>query len=89
MGTTIDIETQGGHQYVVRLRDDDETCETWFNVTPEVLDQVRDGDEEEERVVRRTTEFLVARQGVADFPEIVELEDVISTYGDFIEFMTR
>ena len=26
---------------------------------------------------------------MADFPEIVELEDVISTYDDFIEVMTR
>jgi hypothetical protein len=89
MGTTIDIERQSGHQYVVRLHDGEESCETWFNITPAVLDQVRVGDEEEERVVRRTAEFLVARQGVADFPDIVELEDVISAYGDFIEFMTR
>jgi hypothetical protein len=90
MTTSIDIEieTQGEHQYVVRLRDDEETCETWFNITPAVLDQVRVDGEDEERVVRRTAEFLVARQGVADFPEIVELEDVISTYDDFIEFMT-
>jgi hypothetical protein len=47
------------------------------------------GDEDEERVVRRTAEFLVARQGVADFPDIVELEDVIATYDDFIEVMSR
>ena len=89
MGTSIEIETQGEHQYVVRLRDGEETCETWFNITPDVLDQVRVADEDEERVVRRTAEFLLAHQGVADFPEIVELEDVISTYGDFIQFMTQ
>ena len=87
MTTAIDIETQGD-QYVVRLRDD-EVCETWFNITPALLDQIRVGDEDEERVVRRTAEFLVARQGVADFPEIVELEDVVATYDDFIEVMTR
>ena len=89
MTTSIEIETQGEHQYVVRLRDDDEACETWFNITPALLDQIRVGDEDEERVVRRTAEFLVARQGVADFPDIVELEDVIATYDDFIEVMTR
>jgi hypothetical protein len=89
MGTSIQIESQGEHQYVVRLRDDDEACETWFNITPAVLDQVRVGGEDEERVVRRTAEFLIARQDVADFPDIVELEDVIATYDDFIEFMTR
>ena len=54
-----------------------------------MLDQVRSDGEDEESVVRRTAEFLTARQSVADFPDIVELEDVIATYGDFIEFMTR
>jgi hypothetical protein len=82
-----------------RLRADTSTwsvCETTkkparrgSSITPEVLDHIRAGDEDEERVVRRTAEFLIAHQGVADFPEIVELEDVISTYGDFIHFMTR
>ena len=89
MTTCIEIEIHGEHQYVVRLRDDDEVSETWFNITPAVLDQVRVDGEDEERVVRRTAEFLIARQSVADFPDIVELEDVISAYNDFIEFMTR
>jgi hypothetical protein len=66
-----------------------EACETWFNITPTVLDQVRAGGESEERVVQRTAEFLVARQSVADFPAIVELEDVIAAYDDYISFMTR
>ncbi|MBY3551818.1 hypothetical protein [Modestobacter lapidis] len=89
MSTTIDIETQGEHQFVVRLRDGEESCESWFHLTPSVLNQVRVGDEEEERVVQRTAEYLVVRQGVADFPDIVELEDVVSSYGDFITYMTR
>jgi hypothetical protein len=89
MAASIEIETQGAHQYVVRLRDDEEACETWFNITPTVLDQVRVAGESEERVVQRTAEFLVARQGVADFPDIVELEDVIATYDDYVSFMTR
>ena len=89
MAVSIEIETQGAHQYVVRLQHDADTCETWFNITPTLLDQVRVADESEERVVQRTTEFLVARQSVADFPDIVELEDVIATYDDYLAFMTR
>jgi hypothetical protein len=89
MTTSIEIETQGEHQYVVRVRDDDEACETWFNITPAIVERLRIGRETEEQVVRRTADFLVARQGVADFPDIVELEDVIATYDDFIEFMAR
>jgi len=79
MGTSIEIETQGEHQYVVQLRDDDEVTETWFTITPSILDRLRRSDEEEEHFVRRTAEFLVRRQGVADFPDIVDLEDVIAT----------
>ena len=89
MTTSLEIETQGEHQYVVRVRDDDEACETWFNITPAIVERLRIGRETEEQVVRRTADFLVARQGVADFPDIVELEDVIATYDDFIEFMAR
>jgi hypothetical protein len=89
MAASIEIDSQGAHQYVVRLWDDEETCETWFNLTPALLDRVRVAGESEEQVVQRTTEFLVARQDVADFPDIVELEDVIATYDDYIPFMTR
>jgi hypothetical protein len=89
MTTSIEIETQGDHQYVVRLREGEDDCEAWFNLTPEVLAQVQGDGEGEEEVVRRTAEFLTARQSVADFPEIVELEDVISSYDDFVGFMNR
>jgi hypothetical protein len=89
MTVSIDIETQGEHQYVVRLRDDEERCESWFHLTPALLEQVGVGADDEESAVRRTAEFLVDRQGVADFPDIVELEDVIATYDDYVTFMAR
>ena len=87
MTTSIDIEAQGDHRYVVSFRDGDDECESWFNFTPAVLQQL--GVEDGERTVRRTAEFLVQRQGVADFPDIVELEDVIATYDDYVAFIAR
>jgi hypothetical protein len=84
---SIEIEPQGEHQYVVRMQDDTDTCESWFNITPAVLDRVRADGETEERVVRRTAEFLVAHQSIADFPDIVELEDVIAAYEGYPAFM--
>jgi hypothetical protein len=83
MGTSIDVEAQGGHQYVVRLRNGDDVRESWFNVTPEVLERLRAGTGDEEDVVRRTAEFLAERQDVVDYPTVVELEDVIATYDDY------
>jgi len=89
MTVSIDIESQGRHQYVVRLRDDDELCESWFNLTPTLLEHLGVDADDEPRAGQRTAEFLVDRQGVRDFPEIVELEDVIATYEDFAAFMSQ
>ena len=87
MATSIDIETQGDHQYVVRLQDDDEAAESWFTITADLMERLRKDGEDEEHFVRRTAEFLVQRQGVADFPDIVDLEDVIATYDDYVEYL--
>jgi hypothetical protein len=89
MAASIDIDAQGEHQYVVRLQDGEDVAETWFNITPEVLDRVLAEGEDEEGVVRRTAAFLAERQDVADFPGIVELEDVIASYQDYVDFMRR
>jgi hypothetical protein len=82
MPPSIHIEPQGAHEYVVRLQDGEEVCVSWFHLTPDVLADLRVGEEAEQLCVRRTAEFLLRHQGVADFPEIVELEDVIATYDD-------
>ena len=82
-----DIESQGDHQYVVRLQDQGETVETWFRLTPESLDKLGVDEDEEEDVVRRTVEFLSRHQDVADFPDIIEIDDVISSYDDYLEHM--
>jgi hypothetical protein len=86
--TSIEIETQGEHQYVVRLRDGEQVAESWFCITPGLLEQVHADADDEETVVLRTAEFLAQHQSVADYPTVVELEDVIATYDDYIDFMT-
>jgi hypothetical protein len=86
MPEDYEIESQGDHQFVVRLEDQGETVETWFRLTPEALDKLETDDEED--VVRRTVTFLSRHQDIADFPDIVEIEDVISSYDDYVEYMT-
>ena len=83
MTEPVTIESQGDHEYLVRLSGEDEVVESWFRVTPEVLAQMQLGDVEEASVVRRTVEFLLRHQGVPDFPVVVELEDVIAAYADY------
>jgi hypothetical protein len=89
MTTSIDIDTQGGHQFVVRLRDADAVTESWFTITPHLLEQLRVDGEDEEHFVRRTAEFLVRHQSVADFPDMVDLEDILATYEDYLDFLRR
>lgn len=85
---SVEIEAQGDHEYVVRLEGDGERAESWFRVTPEGLADVGGTPDDEEAVVRRTVEFLARHQGVPDFPDVVELEDVIASYDDFVATMT-
>jgi hypothetical protein len=87
MASSIEIEQQGRHQYVVRLQDGEDVAESWFNLTPEVLEELRVDQDAEGRCVRRTAEFLLDHQSVADFPDIVELEDVMATYDDYPGFI--
>jgi hypothetical protein len=83
----IEIRAEGDHEYVVVQRTEVDDVETWFRLTPEVLDRL--GTDDEEDVVRRTVLFLRRHQDVADFPDIVELEDVIASYEDYLPSMAE
>ena len=87
MSGTFTIEAQGDHEYVVTLQADAEVVESWFRVTPELLEELGARPDEEERVVRQTVEVLGRHQEAVDFPRIVELEDVIATYDGYVAAM--
>jgi hypothetical protein len=59
-----------------------------LRLTPEVLDPLGSGVDEED-AVRRTVRFLLRHQDVEDFPSVVELEDVTASYPDYLAAMTR
>lgn len=42
-------------------------------------------DVDDEELVRRTVRFLLGHQGAADFPDIVEVEDVVAGYPDYLD----
>ena len=81
----IEIDAQGEHGYLVVQTSELEDVRTWITVTPEVLDRL--GTDDGEDVVRRTVLFLRRHQEVADFPEFLDLEDVIASYDDYLEAM--
>jgi hypothetical protein len=82
----IEIDAQGEDRFLVVQTSELEDVRTWFTVSPEVLDRL--GSDDGEDVVRRTVQFLRRHQEVADFPEMVDLEDVIASYDDYLEAMT-
>ena len=85
MADDIEIDAQGDGTFLVVQPSELEDVRTWFTVTPEVMDRL--GADDEEDVVRRTVRFLRKHQEVADFPETVDLEDVVSSYDDYLEAM--
>ncbi len=87
MTEVFEIENQGDHQFVVRLHGRAEDVESWFNLSPTLLDQLGVRHEDEEDLVRWTVAFLLQYQEVGDFPQVVELEDVLSTYQGYAELI--
>jgi hypothetical protein len=85
MAEDIEIDVQGENSYLVVQPSELEDVRTYVTVTPEVMDRL--GADDEEDVVRRTVLFLRKHQEVADFPEVIDLEDVIASYEDYLEAM--
>lgn len=82
----IEIDAQGDNTYLVVQPSELEDVRTFVTVTPEVMDRL--GADDEEDVVRRTVLFLRRHQEVADFPEVIDLDDVVASYDDYLEVMT-
>jgi hypothetical protein len=83
----IEIDAQGDHQYLVVQASELEDVQTLFRVSPEVMDKL--GLDDEEDVVRRTVGFLRKHQDVADFPDDIDLADVMGSYEDYLPAMTE
>ena len=79
----FEVEPVGDHEYLVRVHGTDEEAEAWVRVTPEVLDGLGIDVLDETVVVHRTVAFLLLHQDAADFPAIVEIEDVLASYPDY------
>ena len=81
----IEIDAQGDNSYLVVQPSELEDVRTFVTVSTEVMDRL--GTDDEEDVVRRTVLFLRKHQEIADFPEVIDLEDVIAGYDDYLESM--
>ena len=84
MSDPFEIQAQGESEFVVRLRGDGAERESWFRLSPGLREEL--GLEvDDEELVRRTVRFLLGHQDAADFPDIVEIEDVASAYPGYLD----
>ena len=84
MSDPFEIQAQGESEFVVRLRGDGEETESWVRLSPGLREEL--GLEvDDEELVRRTVRFLLGHQEAADFPDIVEIEDVVAGYPDYLD----
>jgi hypothetical protein len=81
------ITAQGDHEYVITWHDE-EKIESWVRVTLGLLEELG-VQADEERVVQETAVFLAEHQDVADMPAVIELEDVVAGYDDYLPRLTN
>ena len=84
MSDPFEIEAQGESEFVVRLRGDGDEAQSWVRLSPGLREEL-DLEVDDEELVRRTVRFLLRHQDVADFPDIVEIEDVVAGYPDYLD----
>jgi hypothetical protein len=84
MTDPFEIEMQGESEFLVRLRGDGAETESWFRLSPGLREELG-LDVDDEELVRRTVTFLLGHQDAADFPDIVEVEDVAAAYPDYLD----
>ncbi|MDH6125437.1 hypothetical protein [Kitasatospora sp. GP82] len=89
MSAQFQVEPLGDHEYLVRARHGEEAVESVFRASETVLDELRVQPADEQRVVEETAAFLAERQAVIDFPGMVDLEDVVAGYADYLDQLGR
>ncbi|GAA4303778.1 hypothetical protein [Klenkia terrae] len=80
MTVPFSIETQPDASLLVTLQDDEDPVQSWIQVTDQVCAQLGATEASRHALVERTVRFLLLHQAPADFPSLVDLEDVLAAY---------
>lgn len=75
------LEALGNHDYLVRFTQGDDPVVVLLHADPEVVTQICD---DEQRVVKATAAYLIARQSADDLPGQVDLDTVAAAYDGYI-----
>jgi hypothetical protein len=90
MAVSIQIESLGDHEYLVRFPAGTETVLSRIRANEETLGKLGSAESDEPRIVAETAAYLAEHQQVVDIPPMLDLYDVEAAYGgDYLQAMTR
>lgn len=79
------VEPLGGHDYLVRVREGEETVEIRVHASPAVVHRIAVVDTDETRIIEATAAYLIQRQRADDLPVSLDLDDVAAAYDGYID----
>jgi hypothetical protein len=80
------LEALGDHDYLVRFQQNEDTVVVRMHADPAVVAQIA---AEEQRVVKATAAYLIARQSGGGLPEQVDLDTVAAAYDGYVADLHR
>lgn len=80
----IQVEPAGGDTYLINARDDAGVVESLFRADGAFLEENGISSSRGEDVARFMAAFLAERQPVADFPTLIDCEDIAAAYPNFV-----
>lgn len=84
MENPFEVTFVNQNEYMIRASPEGQTVESLFRLDPDFLEEIGLENFEKLRVVEETLQFMAEHQPVADFPPLVDLEDIAAAYGDYI-----
>jgi hypothetical protein len=79
------VEALGDHNYLIRVREGEDTIEIRVHASPGVVQRITVVDADENRIIEATAAYLIQRQRADDLPATLDLDDVAAAYDGYID----
>ena len=83
MSEPFDIDQVNDHDYRLQTDIDGQIFESLFRMRPDLVEELGLPDVDEKAIVRATAQFLSQHQTIREFPPLIDLEDILSTYDQY------
>ena len=89
MTAQIDVDSQGDHAYSVTVTDNHHVTQHEVVVPPGLLEQLSLGADDEERLVRKSFEFLLERETSTSILSRFKLDVIGHYFPDYVKIVGR